>query len=42
MEYNSRLTYQVSAEDCNPVDIIERLGAAGCEDALVGIGRPGR
>ena len=42
MEYNFRLKYQLSAEDSELDDIIERLGAAGCEDALVGIGRPGR
>ncbi len=42
MEYNFRLKYQLSADDCDPDDIIERLGAAGCDDALVGIGRPGR
>lgn len=23
-------------------DLIERLGAAGCDDALVGVGQPGR
>jgi hypothetical protein len=42
MEYTFRLKYQLSAEDCDPDDIIERLGVAGCDDALVGIGRPGR
>jgi hypothetical protein len=42
MEYNFTLKYQLSAEDGDPDDIVERLGAAGCHDALVGIGRPGR
>lgn len=42
MEYHFRLKYQLSSDDRDPDDIIERLGAAGCDDALVGIGRPGR
>lgn len=42
MEYNFSLKYQLSAEDRDPDDMIERLGAEGCDDALVGIGRPGR
>jgi predicted DNA-binding transcriptional regulator AlpA len=42
MEYTFTLKYQLSAKDCDPDDIIERLGAAGCDDALVGTGRRGR
>jgi predicted DNA-binding transcriptional regulator AlpA len=42
MEYSFSLTYRL-AEDSGDVDqIIERLGAAGCDDALVGVGQPGR
>ena len=42
MEYTFTLKYQLSAQDCNHEDIVERLGTAGCDDALVGIGQPGR
>lgn len=42
MEYLFTLKYQLSAQDCNQEDIVERLGAAGCDDALIGIGQPGR
>jgi predicted DNA-binding transcriptional regulator AlpA len=42
MEYHFKLSYQLGAEDDDPDDIIERLGATGCDDALVGMGRPGR
>ncbi len=41
MEYTFTLKYQLSADDCNLDEIVERLGAAGCDDALIGIGRPG-
>ena len=39
MEYPFTLKYQL--RDCNDSidDVVERLGAAGCDDALVGIGR---
>lgn len=42
MEYLFTLKYQLSPKDCNQEDIVERLGAAGCDDALIGIGQPGR
>lgn len=42
MEYIFTLKYQLAADDRNTDDIVERLGAAGCDDALVGIGLPGR
>ncbi len=38
MEYTFTLKYQLAADDCDPVAIVERLGAAGCDDALVGTG----
>ncbi len=41
MEYTFTLKYQLSADDCNLDEIVERLGAAGCDDALIGIARPG-
>lgn len=42
MEYNFTLKYQLSDDDNDHDEIVERLGAAGCDDALVGIGIPGR
>jgi hypothetical protein len=42
VEYSFTLKYQLSEQDCDHADIVERLGAAGCEDALVGVGQPGR
>ncbi|HEU4845950.1 MAG TPA: DNA-binding protein [Burkholderiaceae bacterium] len=42
MEYLFTLKYQLSEQDSNQDDIVERLGAAGCDDALIGIGQPGR
>jgi len=42
VEYTFTLKYQLSEQDCDHDDIVERLGAAGCDDALVGVGQPGR
>lgn len=42
MEYTFTLKYQLAGDDRNPEALVERLGRAGCEDALVGIGQPGR
>lgn len=42
MEYVFALRYQLPDELCDPAELMERLGAAGCEDALVGMGLPGR
>lgn len=42
MEYEFTLKYQLDATDCHPDDLVERLGAAGCDDALIGIGQPGQ
>lgn len=42
MEYVFTLKYQLSAKDNDLDDIVERLGGAGCDDALVGVGQPGR
>ncbi|SMP45461.1 helix-turn-helix transcriptional regulator [Noviherbaspirillum suwonense] len=38
MEYDFTLKYQLAADDRDPAAIVERLGAAGCDDALVGTG----
>ncbi len=42
MEYTFTLKYQLADNDRDPDALVERLGAAGCDDALVGIGQPGR
>jgi hypothetical protein len=36
------LTFALSTTDADSDELIERLGAAGCDDALVGLGRRGR
>jgi hypothetical protein len=42
MEYEFTLTYQLESTDSDADALVERLGAFGCDDALVGIGQPGR
>lgn len=42
MEYLFTLKYQLAADDQDSDALIERLGAAGCDDALIGVGLPGR
>ncbi|MDY4339776.1 DNA-binding protein [Xanthomonas sp. LF07-6] len=42
MEYTFTLKYQLADEDRDIDALVERLGEAGCDDALVGIGQPGR
>jgi hypothetical protein len=42
MEYEFTLKYRLAAADSDDDELVERLGAAGCDDALVGIGQPGR
>lgn len=42
MEYTFTLKYQLAEQDANHDELVERLGAAGCDDALVGTGQPGR
>ena len=42
MEYEFEFRFKLAAEDANAGDLVERLGDAGCDDALVGIGQPGR
>lgn len=42
MEYVFTLKYQLADHDSDLDAIVERLGAAGCDDALVGVGQPGR
>lgn len=42
MEYTFTLKYQLADDDRDAEALVERLGEAGCDDALVGIGQPGR
>lgn len=42
MEFTFTLKYQLAENDCDADAVVERLGEAGCDDALVGIGLPGR
>ena len=41
-EYTFTLTFALGSADADSDELIERLGAAGCDDALVGLGRRGR
>jgi predicted DNA-binding transcriptional regulator AlpA len=42
MEYTFTLKYQLADDDRDLDAMVERLGEAGCDDALVGIGQPSR
>ena len=42
MEYTFTLKYQLTDHDLDADKLVERLGEEGCDDALVGIGQPGR
>lgn len=42
MEYTFTLKYQLADDDSDADALVERLGEAGCDDALVGIGQPRR
>ncbi|WP_048308114.1 AlpA family transcriptional regulator [Halomonas sp. PR-M31] len=42
MEYIFTLKYRLTKQDTDTDELIECLGEAGCDDALIGIGQPGR
>ncbi|WP_027350658.1 helix-turn-helix transcriptional regulator [Halotalea alkalilenta] len=42
MEYTFTLKYQLADDDRDSDALVERLGEAGCDDALIGLGQPGR
>ncbi len=42
MEYTFTLTYRLPQADCDLDAVVDRLGEAGCDDALVGLGLPGQ
>jgi predicted DNA-binding transcriptional regulator AlpA len=42
MGYMFTLKYKLAAQDNDLDAIVERLGEAGCDDATIGVGQPGR
>ena len=42
MDYIFTLKYQLAQGDSDPDVLVERLYTEGCDDALVGVGLPGR
>ena len=40
--YEFTLKFSLPASENDIEDLVERLGEAGCDDALIGIGQPGR
>ena len=42
MEYEFEFRFKLATQDADGGELVERLGAAGCDDALIGIGQPGR
>lgn len=42
MEYDFVLKFKLAEGSADANDLVERLGEAGCDDAVVGIGQPGR
>ena len=42
MDYEFTLKFRLPASEADTDAVIERLGEAGCTDALVGVGLPGR
>jgi hypothetical protein len=42
MAYDFTLKFKLATDEVDADLLIERLGEAGCDDALVGVGQPGR
>lgn len=42
MEYEFTLIFKIASDDADVDVLLERLGTAGCDDALVGVGQAGR
>lgn len=42
MEYDFVLRFKLAQDGADANDLVERPGEAGCDDAVVGIGQPGR
>lgn len=42
MEFEFTLKFKLATGDSDTDELVERLGAAGCDDAAIGTGQPGR
>jgi predicted DNA-binding transcriptional regulator AlpA len=42
MEFEFGMKFKLGAEGADADALVERLGEAGCDDAVIGIGQPGR
>lgn len=42
MEYDFVLKFKLAEGSADANDLVERLGEEGCDDAVIGIGQPGR
>lgn len=42
MEYDFELKFKLAPGEARARELVERLGEAGCDDAVIGIGQPGR
>jgi len=42
MEFEFGMKFKITAEGADPKELVERLGEAGCDDAVIGTGQPGR
>ncbi len=42
MEYEFDLKFKLPATVADTAELVERMGKAGCDDAVVGVGQPGR
>lgn len=41
MEFEFRMRFKLGPDPAQPEELLERLGKSGCDDAVVGTGRPG-
>ena len=42
MAFTFTLNYELASDESNMDALVERLAEEGCDDALVGVGQPGR
>ena len=42
MKFEFGMKFKIGAEGTDPRELVERLGEAGCDDAVIGTGQPGR
>ena len=42
MEFTFTLNYELTSDESDMDALVERLAEEGCDDALVGVGQPGR